>query len=92
VPQLDVSHANAVSARAFAGLLSALWVPARLPPSVARPAPSLLSENLIRYRLVPDFALRRLQMVVQNLTTSATPCHATNLTTVSYDPETLSDD
>jgi beta-lactamase class A len=56
VPQLDVSHANAGSARAFTDLLSALWVPARLPATVAGPARSLLSENLIRHRLAPDFA------------------------------------
>ncbi|MBV9796114.1 MAG: serine hydrolase [Actinobacteria bacterium] len=56
VPQLDVSHANSGSARAFTDLLQALWVPGRLPASVADPARSLLSENLIRNRLAPDFA------------------------------------
>ena len=55
-PQLDVSQANAGSARAFTDLLAALWVPARLPATVADPARSLLGENLIRHRLAPDFA------------------------------------
>ena len=37
-------------------LLAALWVPGQLPATVAGPARSLLSENLIRHRLAPDFA------------------------------------
>jgi beta-lactamase class A len=56
VPQLDVSQANAGSARAFTDLLAALWVPGRLPATVTGPARSLLGENLIRHRLAPDFA------------------------------------
>ena len=55
IPQLDVSHANSGSARAFADLLHALWVPDRIPADAAAQARSLLGENLIRHRLAPDF-------------------------------------
>lgn len=56
VPQLDISRANSGSARAFTGLLHALWVPARLPADVAGQARALLGENQVRHRLAPDFS------------------------------------
>jgi beta-lactamase class A len=56
IPQLDMSHANTGSARAFVDLLEALWVPGRLPASVAAETRVLLSENLVRHRLAPDFS------------------------------------
>jgi len=56
VPQLDVSHANTGSGRAFADLLEMLWVPERFPAGIATQARALLGENLIRHRLAPDFS------------------------------------
>ena len=61
IPQLDVSRANTGTARAFAGLLQAIWAPARgLPspvhPDVAARLRSLMAANLLRHRLAPDFA------------------------------------
>jgi beta-lactamase class A len=56
IPQLDMSHANTGSARAFADLLEALWTPARLPSGVAAQARALLGENVLRHRLAPDFS------------------------------------
>jgi beta-lactamase class A len=56
IPQLDMSHANTGSGRAFTDLLEALWVPARLPASTAAQTRTLLGENLIRHRLAPDFS------------------------------------
>ncbi|MDN3358393.1 serine hydrolase [Actinomadura sp. DC4] len=56
VPQLDVSRANAGSARAFTDLLQALWTPSRLPAAVTARVRALMGENLIRHRLAPDFA------------------------------------
>jgi beta-lactamase class A len=56
VPQLDVSHANSGTARACVDLLQALWVPTRIPTAVATQVRSLMSLNVIRHRLVPDFS------------------------------------
>jgi beta-lactamase class A len=56
VRQLDVSRANAGSARAFADLLQALWLPSRLPAGVTARVRSLMGENIIRHRLAPDFS------------------------------------
>jgi beta-lactamase class A len=56
IPQLDMSHANTGSGRAFADLLEALWVPARLPASTTAHMRTLLGENVIRHRLAPDFS------------------------------------
>ncbi len=56
VPQLDVSRANSGSARAFADLLQALWLPSRLPASVTEQVRSLMGDNVIRHRLAPDFS------------------------------------
>lgn len=56
IPQLDMSHANTGSARAFVDLLEALWAPARIPSGVAAQARALLGENLLRHRLAPDFS------------------------------------
>jgi len=56
IPQLDVTRANSGSARAFADLLQALWVPARLPVEVAARVRSLMAENVLRHRLAPDFS------------------------------------
>jgi beta-lactamase class A len=56
VPQLDVSRANAGTARAFVDLLEALWVPSRIPAGVAARTRSLLGDNVVRHRLTPDFS------------------------------------
>ncbi|MET7796146.1 serine hydrolase [Streptomyces decoyicus] len=56
VPQLDVSRANSGSARAFVGLLEALWLSARFPPGVAAEVRSFMGQNVIRHRLAPDFS------------------------------------
>jgi beta-lactamase class A len=56
IPQLDVTRANSGSARAFADLLRALWVPDRLPAEVAARVRSLMAENVLRHRLAPDFS------------------------------------
>ncbi|MGE7438502.1 serine hydrolase [Kitasatospora sp. NPDC001175] len=55
VSQLDVSRANSGTARACVDLLQALWVPTRIPAAVATHVRSLMSENIIRHRLAPDF-------------------------------------
>jgi beta-lactamase class A len=56
IPQLDVSRANSGSARAFADLLQALWLPSRLPARVTAQVRSLMGDNVIRHRLAPDFS------------------------------------
>lgn len=56
VPQLDVSRANAGTARALVDLLEALWIPSRIPADVAARARSLMGANVIRHRLAPDFS------------------------------------
>ncbi len=56
IGQLDVSRANSGSARAFADLLQALWVPARLPAAVTARVRSLMAGNMVRNRLAPDFS------------------------------------
>ncbi|XVU22454.1 serine hydrolase [Actinoplanes sp. CA-054009] len=56
VPQLDVSRANAGSARAFTDLLQELWAPTRVPPGVAARLRSLMAANAVRHRLAPDFS------------------------------------
>lgn len=56
IPQLDVSRANAGSARAFADLLEALWVPSRISAGVAAQVRSFMGQNMIRHRLAPDFS------------------------------------
>jgi beta-lactamase class A len=56
VPQLDVSRANAGSARAFVDLLEALWVPSRIATGAAARARSLMGDNVVRHRLTPDFS------------------------------------
>jgi beta-lactamase class A len=56
IAQLDVSRANSGSARAFAGLLQALWVPSRLPAEVAARVRGLMAGNVVRHRLAPDFS------------------------------------
>ncbi|MET8832272.1 serine hydrolase [Streptomyces sp. NPDC004610] len=55
VPQLDVTHANTGTARAFVDLLQAIWHPT-LPPEVAEATRTLLAANVLRHRLAPDFA------------------------------------
>jgi beta-lactamase class A len=54
--QLDVSRANSGTARAFADLLEALWVPSRIPAGAAAQVRLLMAHNLIRHRLAPDFS------------------------------------
>lgn len=55
VAQLDVTRANAGSARAFADLLQALWRPSGIPEEVAARVRELMSLNVLRQRLAPDF-------------------------------------
>jgi beta-lactamase class A len=56
IGQLDVTRANAGSARAFADLLQALWTPSRLPAAVTDRVRELMAQNLVRHRLAPDFS------------------------------------
>ena len=56
VPQLDVSRANAGSARSFVDLLEALWRPSKISKPVAARLRELMSLNILRHRLAPDFA------------------------------------
>ncbi|MFJ4687561.1 serine hydrolase [Streptomyces sp. NPDC088789] len=56
VPQLDISHANTGTARAFVDLLHSLWHPTTIPTEVAGAVRTLLSANVLRHRLAPDFA------------------------------------
>ncbi|MDT0445442.1 serine hydrolase [Streptomyces sp. DSM 41886] len=56
VPQLDVSRANAGTARAFVDLLQALWSrPSAVDPGVAARLRTLMADNILRHRLAPDF-------------------------------------
>lgn len=55
VPQLDISLANAGSARAFVNLLQGLWRPATVEPPVAARVRELMGDNVLRHRLAPDF-------------------------------------
>lgn len=54
--QLDVTRANAASARALIELLQALWTPSKIEASVAAGVRELMANNVIRHRLTPDFA------------------------------------
>lgn len=56
LPQLDVTRANAASARALLELLQALWTPSKIDPSVTAGVRELMANNMIRHRLTPDFA------------------------------------
>jgi beta-lactamase class A len=56
IGQLDVTRANAGSARAFADLLQALWAPSKLPAEVTARVRGLMAANLVRHRLAPDFS------------------------------------
>lgn len=55
IPQLDVTLANAGSARAFMDLLQALWTPSKIDAGVAERVRGLMGENVLRHRLAPDF-------------------------------------
>ncbi|MEV4314831.1 serine hydrolase [Actinocrispum sp. NPDC049592] len=55
VPQLDISRANAGSARAFTDLLQAVWRPTSIQAPVAAEVRRLMGENILRHRLAPDF-------------------------------------
>jgi beta-lactamase class A len=56
IAQLDPARASSGSARAFADLLQALWIPSRLPAEVAARVRALMAENVLRHRLAPDFS------------------------------------
>lgn len=56
IAQLDVTRANAGSARAFVDLLQALWTPSKIDRDVAAPVRALMGSNLLRQRLAPDFS------------------------------------
>ncbi|MGJ7906431.1 serine hydrolase [Actinopolyspora sp. H202] len=55
VPQLDVTRANAGSARALVDLLQALWTPSGIPRSIGTRVRELMTNNLLRQRLAPEF-------------------------------------
>ncbi|MDX3226438.1 serine hydrolase [Streptomyces sp. ME19-01-6] len=55
VPQLDTTRANTGSPRAYVELLQALWKPSAIHPEVAERVRGLMSQNLLRHRLTPDF-------------------------------------
>ncbi|MET8121127.1 serine hydrolase [Micromonospora sp. NPDC005291] len=55
VAQLDVTRANAGSARAFVDLLHALWRPSGIHETAAARVRALMGDNLHRQRLAPDF-------------------------------------
>ncbi|WP_410657199.1 serine hydrolase [Amycolatopsis sp. lyj-112] len=55
VPQLDITRASSGSARAFVGLLEALWKPSGIDDSVSGRVRELMGLNLLRQRLSPDF-------------------------------------
>lgn len=55
VAQLDVSRANAGSARALVDLLHAIWRPSAIPPTTATRVRELMGDTLHRQRLAPDF-------------------------------------
>ncbi|MDP9848362.1 serine hydrolase [Streptosporangium lutulentum] len=56
LPQLDVTRANAGSARALMNLLQALWTPSSIDPGVSERVRTLMAANLLRHRLAPDFS------------------------------------
>jgi beta-lactamase class A len=56
VPQLDTTRASSGSARAFVALLQALWTPSKIDPEVCGRLRELMSHNVVRHRLTPDFA------------------------------------
>lgn len=56
VPQLDTSRANTGSARSYVDLLQAMWTPSTVHPEVAARVRELMSHNVLRHRLTPDFA------------------------------------
>ncbi|RYJ21201.1 beta-lactamase [Streptomyces sp. L-9-10] len=56
VPQLDTTRANTGSARAYVELLQALWTPSAIHPEVAGRVRGLMSHNVLRHRLTPDFS------------------------------------
>ncbi|MFF5567648.1 serine hydrolase [Streptomyces sp. NPDC012623] len=56
LPQLDVARANSGSARAYVDLLQALWTPTTIHPDVADRVRGLMSHNVLRHRLAPDFS------------------------------------
>ncbi|WP_433389523.1 serine hydrolase [Micromonospora sp. KLBMP9576] len=55
VVQLDVTRANAGSARAFVDLMQALWRPSAILAATAERVRVLMGDNLHRQRLAPDF-------------------------------------
>ncbi|MBF6242879.1 MULTISPECIES: serine hydrolase [Nocardia] len=56
VTQLDISHANTGTARAFVDLLAEMWRPVRAHRDAAARVREFLSGNLLRQRLAPDFS------------------------------------
>lgn len=53
--QLDTSRASSSSARSLVDLLQALWRPTAIPETVASRVRELMSANVLRNRLAPDF-------------------------------------
>ena len=55
VAQLDVSRANAGTARLFVDLLQGIWRPTTIDAKVAARVRELMGNNMMRQRLAPDF-------------------------------------
>jgi beta-lactamase class A len=56
VAQLDVSRANAGSARTYADLVAELWRPSRVDPATAERMRQLMGDTVMRHRLAPEFS------------------------------------
>lgn len=56
IPQLDVTRANAGSARGMIELLQEIWTGTRMSSETCRTMQALLSRNVFRNRLTPDFS------------------------------------
>ncbi|MER5501030.1 MULTISPECIES: serine hydrolase [unclassified Streptomyces] len=56
MPQLDTTRASTGSARAYVELLEALWKPSKIHPEAAARVRELMSHNVLRHRLAPDFS------------------------------------
>lgn len=56
VPLLDTTRASSGSAGAYVALLQALWTPSKIDDEVCVLVRELMSHNVLRHRITPDFA------------------------------------
>lgn len=56
IPQLDITQANAGSARSFVNLLEQMWIHSAPSLETASTTKQMMSTNLMKHRLAPDFA------------------------------------